>query len=161
MVERYTAWKNQGATQEAKDEYMDPGTNKTADDFAAEKIRELADVFPKALYVENYTDIPVLVKDAATENEVSEGVLARKLITWNDDAPYQRSVTLSAEPKLVAGSIESGEVTFTVSWVDSSNAGDNKIGTKYDPKDVHPYVGTRTITTVNVDGKWKIANIKL
>lgn len=159
MVDRYTAWKNHAGTQEANDEYMDPSTNKTAGDFATEKIQESADVFPKALYVENYKNIPSLVEDAATENKASEVVLERKLITWDDEVPYERSITLSDEPKLVAGSIESGKVTFTASWVDSSNAADNRIGTEYDTNDIHPYVGTRTITAVIVDGKWKISHI--
>lgn len=159
MADRYTAWKNQGATQENNDEFMDPDTNKTAGDFAEEKILKMADVFPEALYIAGYENVPSLVEDAAAETKASMVVLERRLITWDDDVPYKRSLAVN-DVTLVSGSLQQGEVSFNLDWTDSSNAADNRIATEYDPKDTTPYTGNRTITAVVVDGKWKISRIE-
>jgi hypothetical protein len=159
MADRYTAWGNQSATQEARDEFLDPATNMSGDDFAQEKVLEMADVYPKALFIEGWERIPSLVRDADGQTKHSGSVLGRRLITWDDEAPYERFMAVD-NVTLVAGSMEEGEVSFRVDWTDSSNAAENKIGRKYDKNDTIPETGTRTITAVAVGGKWKISQIQ-
>lgn len=159
MSDRWTAWENQGATQENSDKFLSPDTSMTAEEFALAEAKENADIFPEAIFVEGYETNANLSAIAERVTAINAGTLGRSLITWNDSAPYKRTMDIVGEAELVGGSIEEKQVAFKVNWIDSSNAADNKIGTKYDKDDITPDTGTYTITAVVANGKWKIANI--
>jgi hypothetical protein len=160
MSERWTAWENQGATQENRDKFMSPTANKSAGEFAAEKAKANADIFPKAIFVEGYKTNANLVKIAERVTEINTFTLERTLITWDDTTPYERKMDIVGKAELLGGSVEEKMVSFKVNWINTSNAEDNRIGTEYDPNDVNPVTGTYTITAVITDGEWKIANIQ-
>jgi PKD repeat protein len=65
----------------------------------------------------------------------------------------------ATEVKNLSGSAAEGQASFTVNWTDTSNAGENRIGTEYDPKDTIPVTGTYNVTLQVVNGNWKIADI--
>jgi hypothetical protein len=160
IVDRWTAWENQVATQDVNDEYMNPSTNKTPAALATEKAAAVADVFPKALFVENYKTNATLNHLIETENKIRIATAERTLVTWEDSVPYKRSMNIVGEPELIGGSVNEKMMAFKVKWINTSNAEDNRIGTEYDPSDVNPVTGTYTITAVVTDGNWKIANIQ-
>lgn len=161
MSDRWTSWDNMGATQQNQDSYMDPNLNKSVSEFANENADETSDIYPKAIFVENYKSIPGLNTIADAQEKTVSSVTQGAMLTWGDTAQYKRTVKLNGETQLISKSEDGKEMTFTAPWINSSNASENKIGSaKYNPEDVKPLVGTYTISVINVNGKWKISDIK-